>query len=132
VSSMARILMINDEADLLEVCGMILEGAGHSTESVAHANKPQLLQAVERFDPQLILLDLIMPVATGDEVSRWLRAHPRASTVPIVIMSALADAGARARHLGAQGFVGKPFTDEELIQVVEQTLRTQESVEVHP
>jgi DNA-binding response OmpR family regulator len=119
---MTRLLVINDEADLLEICRLILEPAGYAVETVAHARKDPLLDAVHRFAPDLILLDLVMPAASGEDVARWLRADPTAKGIPLLIMSALSDAETRARYMGASGFMRKPFTDDALLSAVARTL----------
>jgi DNA-binding response OmpR family regulator len=119
---MPRLLIINDEADLLDVCQLILESAGYTVATVAHADRGLLVSAVHRFKPDLILLDLVMPVAPGEEVARWLREDARATAIPILIMSALSDGDARARHLRAAGFLKKPFTDDELVNAVRSTV----------
>src|SRR3954467_13968889 len=119
---MPRALVINDEADLLEVCRLILESEGYTVETVAHANKGLLLDAVHRFRPDLILLDLVMPAASGEEVARWLSEDARAQGIPVLIMSALSDGEVRARPLGSAGFLKTPFTDDALVDAVSRTL----------
>jgi CheY-like chemotaxis protein len=88
--------------------------------AISEASKGEVLQAAERLSPQVVLLDLMMPRVSGEEVARWLRAHPRLGRTPIVVMSALSDAEVRARHLGADGFLAKPFSIEALLAEVER------------
>jgi CheY-like chemotaxis protein len=120
---MHRVLMINDEHDLLEVCQLILESVGHRVMTIAHAKKEPLLEAIRGFGPDVVLLDLVMPAASGEEVARWLHAEPRMRHVPILVMSALSDGPSIARHLGASGFLRKPFTDDALVGAVRRLLK---------
>ena len=115
---MPRILMINDDLDLLEICRMTLEGGGHQVETLAHAQRGPLVQLLESFRPDVILLDLVMPIASGEEVMGWLREEPVSREIPVVVMSASANAEQVAEELAADGFIPKPFTDDELLGAV--------------
>jgi CheY-like chemotaxis protein len=113
---MAMVVIVNDEADLLQICRMILEGSGHkvlTTTSWAEA-----LEASARLQPDLVLMDWVMPDMPGDEVMRRLRGQESTRQVPVVIMSALADGAERSRNAGADGFLPKPFGAEQLEHLV--------------
>ena len=117
---MARIVMINDEHDLLEICRMILASSGHRVLTLISGVDAN--SVVERFGADLVLLDWVMPDATGDEVLARLRASPRTAHVPIVVISALPEVQARARSLGADAVLPKPFLPDELRAIVDHTL----------
>jgi CheY-like chemotaxis protein len=120
---MKNILVINDEPDLLEVCQLILEGAGYLCRTVAHAHPPLLETAVQEVKPDLILLDLVMPTAPGEQVARWLRSAAATRETPLVIMSALSEGPQRAKALGAARFLPKPFGPEKLLETVGALVR---------
>jgi CheY-like chemotaxis protein len=114
----ARILLVNDEADLVEICGMVLEEVGHQVEgSIEGTRAPEL--ARKRI-PDLVILDLRLKDTTGEEVMQALRAQPETRKTPVLIISALADGGAVARQYGAAGFLAKPFTAEALTDAVDR------------
>src|SRR3954465_509169 len=107
---MGRVLIIDDEEDLVEVCQMILEATGRATRAVVRPSAVDLLEVVRESQPSLVLLDLEMPGMSGAQVTRLLRGQPDTRLIPIVIMSASPDAEAAARHLRADAFLPKPFS----------------------
>jgi DNA-binding response OmpR family regulator len=119
---MARILIVNDDEDLVEMCRLLLEAKGHLTNAVIHPERASLLELVRDFQPQLVLLDLVMPDVTGEEVVEWLRSEPDLPSPAILIASALADGPGLVRHLRVDGFLPKPFTAEELSSAVDAIL----------
>jgi DNA-binding response OmpR family regulator len=119
-----RVLLIDDEEDLLDLVKMVLEDEGHQIDTVPVATREAVLAAAERLRPEVVLLDLVMPGASGDEVAGWLRSVPGLPPFSILVVSALSDAETRARHLGAKGFLAKPFTMEGLLEAVEKLDRT--------
>ena len=128
--SVVRVLLIDDEADLLDLCSMALEGEGHQTVAISEVTRPAVLDAFERFDPQLVLLDLVMPRVSGEQVARWLRGQPGHPAPPIAVMSALSDGEVRARHLGAQAFLAKPFSEQQLLAALREATRRAPDLEV--
>jgi CheY-like chemotaxis protein len=119
---MARVLLIDDEPDLVEMCELILESAGHSI--VPHHGQRHALELCRSAEsrPDVVLLDLVMPGMTGDEIFARLRRQPQTKDIPVVIMSALPDADRQAEELAADGFLGKPFGPDALTGAVEQAL----------
>jgi CheY-like chemotaxis protein len=80
------------------------------------------MQDALRFDPDIVLLDLMMPVVDGFEVARRLRAGEETRHLPIVVMTAMHDAESKAADVGTDHVLAKPFDIEQLIQAVEQAL----------
>jgi CheY-like chemotaxis protein len=113
---MARILLVNDEADLVEVMGMILSEDGHIVEAVIDG--PAAFATALGFAPDLVVLDWRLNGITADEIVRQLRLDPRTARLPILLVSAMQDAGDRARLLGLDGHLRKPFTAEALLRAV--------------
>jgi len=104
------ILVVDDDADLREFLRVMLTSIGF--EVISAANGQEALDVMEGHEPDLILLDMKMPVMDGWEFSRALEdrgAHP-----PVVVLTAAPDPAARAAEVHADGWLGKPFEYEEL------------------
>ena len=115
-----KILVVEDDPDLAALEAELLEEHGHRVE-VAN-NGREALAAVERAAPDLILLDMKMPVMSGREfVDEYRRAQP--SPAPIVVVTAADDAQARAAEVGASGWIAKPFDPDALVENVMKLLR---------
>jgi DNA-binding response OmpR family regulator len=114
-----KILVVEDDPDLAALEAELLEEHGHQVE-VAN-NGREALAAVERAAPDLILLDLKMPVMSGREfVEEYRRAQP--SPAPIVVVTAADDAQVRAAEVGASGWIAKPFDPDALVANVMRLL----------
>lgn len=104
------ILVVDDDPDLREFLRLMITSIGF--EVISAANGQEALDVLEDHDPDLILLDMKMPVMDGWEFSRALEtrgAHP-----PVVVFTAAPDPAARAAEVHADGWLGKPFELEEL------------------
>jgi len=110
VKSTGEILVIDDDPDLREFLRLMLTSMGFEVTSAA--NGQQALDAIERHDPDLILLDMKMPVMDGWEFCRALES--RNVRPPIVVLTAAPDPAARAAEAHADGWLGKPFEYEDL------------------
>jgi DNA-binding response OmpR family regulator len=113
---MSRILLVNDEPDLLEVMEMILGEAGHEVAALTAGQRA--FEVALTFAPDLIVLDWRLNGITAEEVVRQLRLDPRTIQAPILLISALQDADAKARLLGIDGCLRKPFTGDALVGAV--------------
>lgn len=105
---MAKILIIDDEPDILFVLRVTLEAAGF--EVVEAADGESALEVVTDESPDLVMTDLMMPVMDGHEVIRRLRSHPATANTPIVIVSAKPAAPGEA-----DAVIRKPWRNDELI-----------------
>jgi twitching motility two-component system response regulator PilH len=120
---MARILVVDDEPDIVRVIVKIMEGRGHAV-AVARDGL-EAIEQVRADPPDVLILDLNLPKLDGYEVCRQVKTDPATRHVPVVMMTAAyvsvadADAGAQA---GADEFVVKPFLREVLIHNVERLL----------
>ncbi len=113
------VLVIEDDLDLVALLEMVLLDAGRpvrtATDGVA------ALERVAERMPGLILLDMRMPRMNGWEFAREFRArHDRAC--PIVVVTAAENAAARAREIGADGWLAKPFDLDDVLRAVERHL----------
>jgi DNA-binding response OmpR family regulator len=116
-----RVLVVDDDRTVSDVVCRYLEHAGYA---VAHAGDgAAALAAVEREQPDLVVLDLMLPEIDGLEVCRRLRGRP--DGLPIIMLTALGDESDRilGLKLGADDYVTKPFSPRELVLRVESVLR---------
>ena len=112
----ATILVVEDHADLRDMLAVLLESEGYEVRTAT--NGAEALQRLSETLPALILLDLMMPVMTGDEFRQRQLADPRYCDVPVICMTAAHDGRARAERIRADEFFQKPLDFDELITVV--------------
>ena len=119
-----KILVVEDERDVADLIRHTLERTGDAELSVA-ASGDTALKAVSEWQPDLVLLDLNLPVLDGTEVCRILRAGESTRHIPIVILTARTDEDDRVRglELGADDYITKPFSLRELTARVRAALR---------
>jgi two-component system phosphate regulon response regulator PhoB len=119
----AKILICDNEDALRELVCATLAPAGY--ETVEARDGDQSLELARSEQPDLIVLDMMMPGRTGVEVLRELRADPRFSATPVVMLTARTQVRDReaAEAAGADRFVGKPFSPLELGAVVDSLLK---------
>jgi CheY-like chemotaxis protein len=115
---MARILIIEDEANNLDVARRIIRGAGH--EAITATDGLAGLELARRERPDAVLVDLLLPKLDGWAVTRAIRDEPWAKGIPIIAVSALAMQAdrERAREAGCDDFVTKPYAPAELRTVL--------------
>ena len=111
----ARILVVEDDDSIRELVDVILSGAGY--EVLTAPNGAAALLVVGSARPDLVLLDMRMPIMDGWEFARRYRALPE-PPAPIVVLTAARDAAARAKEIHANGYLGKPFNVQELLTMV--------------
>jgi two-component system alkaline phosphatase synthesis response regulator PhoP len=118
-----KILVVDDEAVLVETIAYNLEQAGYQV--ITAADGASALQAAHRETPDLIILDLMLPEMDGIEVCRLLRRDHNSSTIPIMILTAKGDEIDKVVGLevGADDYVTKPFGRRELLARVRALLR---------
>jgi two-component system response regulator MtrA len=117
-----RILICDDEPHLRELMRVSLDRDYYEFAEAADA--AQALEVADRLQPDLVLLDVMMPGGSGLAVIERLRAKPGLHDVPVVVVSAFVTESDRraATDAGANGFVAKPFDPDELASVVEELL----------
>lgn len=112
------VLLIDDEIAYAKVIGEALKK--HGFEVVIAGNAGEALELFQQVKPNLILLDVMMPEIDGLTLLKWLREHSEQDDLPIHIVSAKAQDADREAALkaGANGFIAKPFSLDELLQEV--------------
>jgi two-component system KDP operon response regulator KdpE len=118
--SAARVLVVDDEPQILRALETTLGGAGYDVRSASTAAEALAAAAAGR--PDVVILDLVLPDGSGVEVSRELR---RWSTAPIIVLSVVEDEREKVAALdaGADDYVTKPFGIDELLARVRAALR---------
>lgn len=116
-----KVLIVDDDPDLRLLMEETLDLEGYRVASAV--NGANALETIEREAmPDLILLDMKMPVMDGAEFARRFRArHDHAS--PIVVVTAAADASKSAEAIGARGWLGKPFDLDALLETVARLIK---------
>ena len=115
-----RILVVDDERDVAELVQTVLEEAGHEVRAITDAR--QAIDAFNAFRPDLVTLVVLMPSVDGISLCLQLR---RNSDVPVLFLSAKDDPPDRVvgLRMGADGYLGKPFDNDELVARVQALLR---------
>jgi two-component system phosphate regulon response regulator PhoB len=117
-----RILVVDDEPDVLDLVTYNLGQAGFQTETAADG--AEALRKARSTTPDLILLDLMLPEMDGLEVCKLLRRDAKTSAIPIIMLTARASEIDRivGLELGADDYVPKPFSPRELVLRVKKRL----------
>jgi CheY-like chemotaxis protein len=117
---MRTVLVVDDEFGVAEVLEAILEDEGYRV--VTAINGRQGLERAAETQPDLIMLDVMMPIMDGAATLLALRADGRFSRVPVILMSSLDEATARETCRGYQAFLRKPFRITQLLALLDQVL----------
>jgi two-component system alkaline phosphatase synthesis response regulator PhoP len=118
----ARILVVDDDADLRDAIAFTLGGAGFAVATAADG--PAALATIGTARPDLVVLDVMMPGPSGIEVCRQLREDPRTASLPVVLLTARTSPAFRYAGLatGANRHVLKPFDPADLVALVRELL----------
>jgi CheY-like chemotaxis protein len=117
---MSRVLIVDDEPDLLEVWGFALEYAGYAVERARDGR--EALSCIERHVPDLIVTDLMMPGMNGDDLCRAIRGNPAWADIPIVLHTS-AYVSAIAGEPLWNSVLRKPARMEEFLATVARLLQ---------
>jgi DNA-binding response OmpR family regulator len=120
MGGMARILVVDDEPIVREVVVKYLEREGHTTLEAGDGDDARAL--LERSEPDLVVLDVMLPGTDGLELCRWIRSR---SELPVILLTARGEEADRivGLELGADDYVTKPFSPRELAARVRTVLR---------
>ena len=117
------ILIVDDDDRLREFVRVNLEMEGYAVREASNATEG--LAALEDEPPDLILLDVMMPEVDGWEMLRRVQERHGVGAIPVIMFSGRVDDGAaEAASRGAQGFIGKPFNPQDLIDSTKQLVPT--------
>ena len=116
------VLIVDDDAGLRAFVRARLELEGYAVREAGSAEEG--LDALEEGAPDLILLDVMMPKVDGWEMLRRVQERHGVGAIPVLMFSGKVDAADEASSRGAQGFIGKPFDPQQLIESTKQMLPT--------
>ena len=117
------ILLVDDDEGLLRLHQLALKARANFDVQVALSGQTAL-ELLERWRPDLVILDLMMPGMSGIDVCRWIRAQPAFATIPVVMLTGLVDPDVHleARQAGANDVWLKPIAPSELGTRIRQLL----------
>jgi CheY-like chemotaxis protein len=116
VALASTVLVVEDHLDLREMLAILLESEGF--EVATASNGAEALECLDQATPAVILLDLMMPVMTGDEFRERQLADARFAHVPVICMTAAHDGRERADRIHADEYFQKPVDFEQLLSAV--------------
>lgn len=112
-----KILIVDDEQSILRILAIKLRVSGY--EVAIALNGKQALDMVQSVNPDIMLLDILMPEMDGFQVIKQLRS---CSSLPVIAFSARAEYAGQALSLGANDFIVKPFNIDDLAERIQHTL----------
>ena len=111
-----KILVVDDERDILEFLQIILEEEGYE---VTTTDKGEYLEKLRNGGlPDIILLDVLLSGKDGRDIVRFLKSQQETQHIPVIMLSAHPSAGETARKAGADDFVAKPFDIDDLLATI--------------
>jgi class 3 adenylate cyclase/tRNA A-37 threonylcarbamoyl transferase component Bud32 len=124
---MKKILVVEDEASIRLNVSLMLKGEGYAVDTAEDGRAG--IEHAQSFAPDLIISDVMMPALDGFGMLAALRADPRFADTPFIFLTALNDRSSmrRGMNLGADDFLNKPFTRDELIEAVNSRLKKYEA-----
>jgi pilus assembly protein CpaE len=130
---LAKIFVIDDDQQLLHMVGLMLERGGHSITLI---NKPEEgLEKLKAGQPDLLVVDVMMPNMSGHDLTRQIRATKELEDLPVLVLTARSQDVDRdtALRSGADGYLSKPVTSQELIEQVDKllTMKTAPKTDLH-
>jgi len=120
---MGKVMVVDDAYSELQLMESILKSAGHQV--VSYGDGEQLEEKVVAERPDVLLLDIVMPKRNGYEILRSLKRDERTKQTPVVVVSSKNQESDRiwGKRQGADEYVTKPFTPEQLLAVIRRFVR---------
>ncbi len=121
--SLKRILIVEDDLDIVEMVSYNLKKEGYRTSFVTNGRKA--VDLIKKEQPDLIILDLMLPEIDGLEICRILKSQENTSTVPIIMLTAKSQEADKVigLEIGADDYLPKPFSPRELMARIKAVLR---------
>lgn len=115
-----KVLIIDDNQNILEVMDAVLTNEGYKVKTIRQPN--HFIAKIQEFLPDIIIIDYLLPHKTGSEIIEEIRCVDSLSNIPIIMISAHPKVNEVATNSGADGFLEKPFTIDELLMKINQYL----------
>lgn len=116
-----KILVVDDDSGIGEMLQTLLEFYGFEVKVTEQPDETEKI--IKEEDIDLVMLDMLISGVNGTDVCARLRKNPETADVPVLMMSALHDAGKKCKEAGANDFIAKPFEMEELISRINSILK---------
>jgi two-component system cell cycle response regulator DivK len=112
-----RVMIFDDDADILEICRYILESMGLQVET--RQNCKDVIEDIRSFRPHVVIMDNWIPDSGGVKATQLIKADAQLSGTPVILFTASKDVQALVKEAGADTYIEKPFN----IQFLEQTVK---------
>jgi twitching motility two-component system response regulator PilH len=121
---MSEVLLVEDSPVQREMISGILKDNGWKVTIACDG--VEALEQLKTFNPDLVVLDIVMPKMNGYEVCRWIKSNPGTKNVPVVMCSSKGEEFDRywGMRQGADAYIAKPFQPVELVGTIKQLLRS--------
>ena len=120
-----RVMIFDDDLDILSICSYILEEQGWEVHTSTHCNN--IIENVDRVRPDVILMDNWIPETGGIIATQTLKKHPEFKNIPIIYFSANNDIQSLAKQAGADTYLEKPFDLTELEEIINRVSEKNEN-----
>lgn len=117
---MARVLAVEDSPTVLATMKQLLTQEGHEVETANDALSA--MAVLQASTPDIMLLDIMLPGVGGIELCTVIRRNPQYESMPIIMVTSLSNQATLARYTGADDYVTKPFSEEQLIGTINHHL----------
>ena len=113
-----RVLLVEDEINIFEAISFLLSRDGW--EVSGHGNGATAVQEIARLNPDVLVLDVMLPGRSGLDILRDLRARPETKDLPVLMLTAKGQSKDRdlALALGANAYLTKPFSNSEMVETL--------------
>jgi DNA-binding response OmpR family regulator len=117
---MPKILVVDDDKDILEALELMLAADGYDTYVMPKSDK--VIDRTLSFEPDLIIMDVLLSGHDGRAICQTLKNNPRTRDIPVIMISAHPDVHESIRKCGADSFVAKPFSIVEMTSELDRLL----------
>jgi len=123
VSEMRRVLIVDDEPNIVTALEFLFRRSGYDVRVAT--NGAEALEQIDSYRPDVVLLDVMMPVKSGYEVCQKVRERPDLAGVRIVMLSAKGSEAevSKGLSLGADLYITKPFSTQELVAAIDRLFK---------
>ena len=115
-----KVLILDDDLDILQICTIVLRKKGYDVHTLTNSN--QVVNQVNQYHPDVILMDNWIPGPGGIEATRLLKCDPDTHDIPVIFFSANSNVTQLAREAQADYFLQKPFDITELEGIVQMAV----------
>ena len=120
-----KVLLVEDDEAIIELLSEVLQDLGEY-QLLHAADGLEALRIIREHHPDLVLLDILIPELTGFEVCQTVKSDPDTSHIKVIMISGMAQNAdiLKAKEVGAEAFITKPFSIAELVTQVEELLNS--------